>query len=249
MQLGCNRCGGFPESKYTGRVASANFARLVLSSTPLADIGSSHRDCFDAVVADRIPKCAPNLLCNKDGIVASRDHMQSRDGWKCDLGYISSLDFPIAACLPVTHYKPNPGYVLNPATTAGVKTQTAVNPHPAKTIEFIMHNRKRVLFVDCSHCSAREMEDIVRKIPDYVTARPRHSVLIFADFTQTCFDHESIRTMKETAVFNKSYVGKSAWIGTASFLWDIKRELERFSHRSFSVFDSKDDALRWLTAD
>src|SRR5258708_9584438 len=119
----------------------------------------------------------------------------------------------------------------------------------ANRIELIEHNNKQVLVVNCSKSSAREMEEIARKIPDYVTTRQRHSVLILADFTQTCFDHETIRTMKETAVFNKSYVKKSAWIGSASCLWDVKRELERFSHRNFLIFESKDEALRWLTAD
>ena len=123
------------------------------------------------------------------------------------------------------------------------------NANLEKRIEFVEYNGKRVLIVDCSKCSAREMEDIARKVPDYVTTQDRQSVLVLSDFRETGFDRETVRTMKESAVFNKSYVKKSAWIGTSSFVLDLKRELESFSHRRFCIFDSRDDALNWLTAD
>jgi hypothetical protein len=46
-----------------------------------------------------------------------------------------------------------------------------------------------------------------------VTTRQRGSVLILSDFTGASFDEEAIRTMKETAVFDKPYIKKSAWVG------------------------------------
>ena len=147
----------------------------------------------------------------------------------------------------VLDQKPRLGKVLR---ALGTITKPQVGGKNAeKRIEFIEHRAKQVLVVDCSKCSAREMEDIARKIPDYVTTQDRQSVLVLSDFTGTCFDHETVRTMKESAVFNKSYVKKSAWIGATIFLLDLKRELEHFSHRRFCIFESKDDALKWLTTD
>lgn len=147
------------------------------------------------------------------------------------------------------HQKPGPESALR-TLGALAKPQTGVNnAEVEKKIDFIEHNGKQILIVDCFKCSAREMEEIARKIPDYVTTQDRQSILALIDFTETCFDRDTVWTMKESAVFNKSYVKKSAWVGTSSFLVDIKRELEGFSRRRFYIFESRDDALNWLTAD
>jgi hypothetical protein len=45
-----------------------------------------------------------------------------------------------------------------------------------------------------------------------VTTQPRGSVLILSDFTGASFDEEAIRAMKESAVFDKPYIKKSAWV-------------------------------------
>jgi len=57
--------------------------------------------------------------------------------------------------------------------------------------------------LDFSNCSASEVERISRTVPDYVTVQPRGSVLILTDFSEASFDRETLRTMKETAVFDK----------------------------------------------
>ncbi len=62
-------------------------------------------------------------------------------------------------------------------------------------VQFIGELGKQILFVDCSHCSAREVEAIARKVPDVVTVQPRNSVLLLVDFTGASFDREAIRTM------------------------------------------------------
>jgi hypothetical protein len=50
-------------------------------------------------------------------------------------------------------------------------------------IQFIDHQGKQVLLIDLSHCPARQVEQIARCVPDYVTVKPRASVLILTDFT------------------------------------------------------------------
>jgi hypothetical protein len=50
-----------------------------------------------------------------------------------------------------------------------------------------------------------------------VTTRPRGSVLILSDFTGASFGEEAVRAMKESAVFDKPYIKKSAWVGAESF--------------------------------
>ena len=116
-------------------------------------------------------------------------------------------------------------------------------------IQFISHRDKRILLVDLSNCSANEVEKIVRAVPDYVTVQPRGSVLVLSDFTGASFDAEAIRAMKESAVFDKPYVKKSAWIGAEHFPKVFYENLKSFSRREFPTFGTRAEALAWLVED
>jgi hypothetical protein len=116
-------------------------------------------------------------------------------------------------------------------------------------IRFITHQRKQILLVDLSGCSATELEKTIRSLPEIVTTRPRGSVLILTDFGGASLDLEAIRTLKETAVFDKPYVKKSAWVGTERIPKAFSDELKKFSRRDFPVFESREEALSWLVTE
>jgi hypothetical protein len=73
----------------------------------------------------------------------------------------------------------------------------------------------------------RSGEAIARQVPDYVTVRPRGSVLILTDFADASFDKEALRTMKESAVFDKPFVKKSALIGTETLPRQLYEDITR----------------------
>lgn len=123
------------------------------------------------------------------------------------------------------------------------------NPDLGKRIRFFHHLGKRILWVDFSNCSSRQAEEITRKVPDLVTAEPPASVLILSDFTGSSFDWDALRAMKETAVFDKPFVKKSAMIGTASLPREFHDEIQSFSRRELPIFNSRDEALTWLVAE
>ncbi len=105
-------------------------------------------------------------------------------------------------------------------------------------IRLINHHGKQVLLVDLSNCAAVEVEKIVRAVPEFVTTRPRGSVLILSDFTGASFDEEAVRAMKESAVFDKPYIKKSAWVGAESFSEAFRDNLKSFSRREFPTFNN-----------
>jgi hypothetical protein len=70
--------------------------------------------------------------------------------------------------------------------------------------------------------------------------------VLFADFTGAAFDAEVLRVMKETAVFDKPYIKKSAWVGTEEIPYDYIQTLTTYSLREFPSFKSRDEALEWL---
>jgi hypothetical protein len=113
-------------------------------------------------------------------------------------------------------------------------------------IQFISHQKKRILLVDYSNGAPDEVEKISRAVPDYVTTEPRGSVLVLSDFTGASFDRDAIRTIKETAVFDKPYVEKSALVGGRNLSEELGQSLEDFSRREFPIFKSREEALTWL---
>jgi hypothetical protein len=116
-------------------------------------------------------------------------------------------------------------------------------------IRFIDHRGKKLLLVDLSNCQANELEKLVRQVPDYVTVQPLGSVLVLTDFTAAVFDRDGVRAVKETAVFDKPFIKKSALVGTESFPRDFYEELKAFSRRDLRVFRTRDEALAWLVAE
>jgi hypothetical protein len=113
-------------------------------------------------------------------------------------------------------------------------------------IHIIRHKEKQILFVDCSTCSAAEVEKIARLVPEIVTSQPRASVLALVDFTGAKFDEAAIRTMKESAVFDKPYIKASAWIGSEALSKMFYDQLTSFSGRDFPDFKTRLEALEWL---
>src|ERR1700739_1682866 len=83
-------------------------------------------------------------------------------------------------------------------------------------IRFITHHGKQILVVDLSNCTAAEVEKIARTVPEVVTLQRPASVRILSDFTGASFNKEAILAMKESAVFDKPYVKKSAFVGAES---------------------------------
>ena len=100
-----------------------------------------------------------------------------------------------------------------------------------------------------SNCPADEVEEIARAVPDYVTVNPRGSVLVLTDFTGAVFDRDAVRAVKETAVFDKPFVKKSALIGTEDLPASFYEELKSYSRRDLLIFKTRAEALDWLTAD
>jgi hypothetical protein len=113
-------------------------------------------------------------------------------------------------------------------------------------IRFIDHHGKRVLMVDFSNCPAKEVEEIARRGPDYITVQPLGSVLVLTDFTGAVFDRDAVRAVKETAVFDKPFVKKSVLIGTEGLPASFYDELTSYSRRDQLIFKTREEALDWL---
>jgi hypothetical protein len=115
--------------------------------------------------------------------------------------------------------------------------------------QFITHHANHILLIDASNCLAAEVEKSFRAVPEVVTARPRRSVLILSDVRGTSIGQEAIRVMKETAVFGKAYVKKSAWTGAEECCRRLSESLGNFFRRERPVCEACEKALAWRAKD
>jgi hypothetical protein len=113
-------------------------------------------------------------------------------------------------------------------------------------IRFIEHQGKRILFVDLSYCSPDELEKIVLLVPSYVTAQPKGSLLLLADFTGAKFDRDAVEKMKPGIVFDRPHLKRSAWYGTDTLPHVFYEHLKNFSQRDLPTFKTREEALDWL---
>jgi hypothetical protein len=113
-------------------------------------------------------------------------------------------------------------------------------------IRFITHQGKRILLIDCSRCSVEELEKITGFVPSYVTAEPKGSVLLLADFTGTPFDRKVVERLKQNTVFDRPYLKRSAWVGTDNLPHVFYEHLKNFSQRDLPTFKTREEALDWL---
>jgi len=116
-------------------------------------------------------------------------------------------------------------------------------------IRFIEHQGKEILFVDCSHCSPDEFEKISRLVPSYVTEQPKGSVLLLADLTGAKFDRNAVEIMKQTLVYDRPYLKRSAYYGTDTLPDVFYKHLKTFSQRDLPTFRTREEALDWLVKD
>jgi hypothetical protein len=135
------------------------------------------------------------------------------------------------------------------ASRAKQHAATSQRQYLTEHIRFIIHQGKKILLLDLSNCSAAEVGKIFREVPELVMTRPRGSVLILSNFRGASIDEEAILIMKETAVFDKPYVKKSAWTGAEGFPRVFSESLRSFSRREFLVFETSEEALAWLVRD
>ena len=116
-------------------------------------------------------------------------------------------------------------------------------------IGFISHKGKKILLVDCSNCTVEQLEELSALVPMRVTAEPRGSVLLLADFTGATFDRNSVDRLKPSLVFDRPHLNRSAWVGVEQLPKVFYEHLKTFSQRDLPTFKTREEALDWLVED
>src|SRR5437763_16817034 len=112
-------------------------------------------------------------------------------------------------------------------------------------VRFITHQGKRILLVDLTNCSAKDVMKVMAEVQRIVTAQPRESTLTLGDLTGAQFSRDAITRMKEVAVFDRPYVRRAASVGAESLPKLFYEGLTTFSRREFPTLKTRQEDWYW----
>lgn len=134
------------------------------------------------------------------------------------------------------------------ATTYELQAGTIDAIAPGR-VRFIEHQGKRVLFINYSHCDVAMFKAVAEEGHRVIAREQPNSVLTLNDVTGTTFDKESVAVLQARVADNAPYVLRAAVIGISGLQRLIYEGVQAFSRRRIPLFESRQEALRWLVED
>ena len=116
-------------------------------------------------------------------------------------------------------------------------------------LQFEVHQGRRVLLIDYSHCDVTQMKEIIALTRSLIATQFPGSVLTLSDVTGATFNTEVIEQIKELTKHNAPYVRRAALIGVTGLQAFIYSVVQTFSKRNIPIFSNKEEALKYLLAD
>lgn len=113
-------------------------------------------------------------------------------------------------------------------------------------LHFVKHKGQAIYVLDFSHCTAKEMILLLDQVRANIARHTPGSVLTLADFAEAQVDKSVATKIKETLVFDRPFVKKSAWVGTESLPHVFYENFKSFSQRDFPSFKTREEAMDWL---
>ena len=134
------------------------------------------------------------------------------------------------------------------ATTYELQSETIEAIAPGR-VRFIEHQGKRVLFINYSHCDVAMLKAVAEEGHRVIAREGPNSVLTLNDVTGTTFDKESVAVLQAKVAANAPYVRRASVIGINGLQRLIYEGVQAFTRRRIPLFESRQEAMDWLTQD
>jgi hypothetical protein len=116
-------------------------------------------------------------------------------------------------------------------------------------IRFLTHRDQRILLIDYTGCTEEEVGSVSDHVPGVVTREPKGSVLLLADFSGVKFNRENVQRLKIATALDRPHIKRAAWVLTENLPKALFDSISTFSARKFEVFDTREKAMDFLTAE
>ena len=120
---------------------------------------------------------------------------------------------------------------------------------PTQRLQFELHQGKRILVIDYSHCEVEQMKEMIGLTRTLISTQLSNSLLTLSDVTGATFNIEVVEQIKEMTRHNAPYVRKAALVGVTGLQALIYNVVQTFSKRNIPIFSSKEEALKYLLAE
>ena len=111
------------------------------------------------------------------------------------------------------------------------------------------HLGKDVLRTDYSHLkTAEEIYAVIEHSWNALSKRPPQSLLSLIDVTEIFFDTEIVTRLRDAAKKNEPYIRATAIVGVTGLKRVFIPVIAAFSKREFKLFDTTEEALKYLVA-
>ena len=108
---------------------------------------------------------------------------------------------------------------------------------------------KEIYRLNFDYDDIKEAEVLINECARQVRRRPENSVLTLTLVAKGKFDAALVEKLKVLTKGNSPYVRKAAVVGIAGLYKVVISAISIFSKREFKLFDSQDDAVRYLLKD
>lgn len=113
-------------------------------------------------------------------------------------------------------------------------------------IQWLTFKGRRLLLLDFTWGSDKRVEQLAREVQQVITAQPRASVRVLADFTGVSFTEDACKQIAKAAAADRAHVLGTAWVGAE--LPDAWFNMIRdYSQRDIRRFSTREEALEFLS--
>ena len=115
-----------------------------------------------------------------------------------------------------------------------------------KRLRLLTHKGKEIIFLDFSNCHVDEVFKVIELAEKIIRVQQHNTVLTLSDVTDTRYNRDVIRALKEFANENKPFVRAGAVIGIDGLKKVVYDAVMKFSGRNLPAFDDVEKAKDWL---
>ena len=108
---------------------------------------------------------------------------------------------------------------------------------------------KEIFVLNFAYDNIEEAVPLIEECAEQVRKRPQNSVLTLTIVEKGKFNTELVEYLKELTKGNSPFVRKAAVVGIEGLYKVVISAISIFSKRDFKLFDSREEAVRYLLQD
>lgn len=113
-------------------------------------------------------------------------------------------------------------------------------------LQLFSRNGKEILLIDLSSCTVQDALLVIQQAAPLIRTRKPKSLRTLTDVTNSHYNQEWARAIKDFAKANDPFVCASAVVGVTQLGQVLIASIRIFTGRTIRTFDDRESAIQWL---